>query len=138
MSETNTSAEQRYRDAFERLKSNTPNILPRGSAVSQNNVAKEAGTDPSALKKSRFSKLIREIQAFKEIDDAKKLAREARQKRRREKSDLETRLNACVQQRDHAQSQLVSAHRKVLELFQENARLQARLNDLLPPIKTLG
>ncbi|CAE6885466.1 hypothetical protein R69927_04506 [Paraburkholderia domus] len=36
-------------------------------------------------------------------------------------------------QRDHAQSQLASAQRLVLELLQEKAMLQARLDDLLPP-----
>jgi len=60
------SAGERYRAAFERLKSNKPERLPKGSSVSQNNVAKEAGSDPSALKKSRFPLLVAEIQKYVE------------------------------------------------------------------------
>ena len=60
------SATDRYRDAFERLKLNRPHLLPKGTPVTQNNVAKEAGSDPSALKKSRFPSLIAEIKAYVE------------------------------------------------------------------------
>ncbi len=45
------SAEDRFRAAFERLKSDTPIHIARGSALTQNNIAREAGLDPSALKK---------------------------------------------------------------------------------------
>ncbi|WP_318351643.1 hypothetical protein [Klebsiella pneumoniae] len=57
------SAGEQYRAAFERLKSNKPERLPKGTPVSQNNVAKEAGSDPSALKKARFPLLIAEIKS---------------------------------------------------------------------------
>ena len=60
------SAGEQYRAAFERLKSNKPERLPKGTPVSQNNVAKEAGSDPSALKKARFPLLIAEIQKYVE------------------------------------------------------------------------
>ena len=56
-----SNAEQLYRDAFLRLKQGKPLRLKKGAPVTQNNVAKEAGRDPSALKKSRFPELIREI-----------------------------------------------------------------------------
>jgi hypothetical protein len=137
MPSTVETAEQRFREAFQRLKANSPRLLPRGSSVSQNNVAKEAGTDPTALRKSRYPALIREIQAWIEINDAQESARQVRQNRRRERDDVETKLKSCMTERDHAQSQLVSSHRKVLELLQENARLQARLNDFLPPATPL-
>ncbi len=57
-------AEQRFRAAFYRLKKGETKLLPLGSPVTQNNVAREAGRDPSALKKSRYPLLILEIQAF--------------------------------------------------------------------------
>ena len=44
-----SKAELQFYEAFIRLKNNKPNILPKGTKVSQNNVAKEAGVDPSAL-----------------------------------------------------------------------------------------
>ena len=56
-------AEQHFREAFERLKKNKPEVLPAGTPVTQNNVAREAGRDPSALKKDRYPLLVLEIQA---------------------------------------------------------------------------
>lgn len=53
-----------FRNSFERLKSGDTIILPKGSALSQNNVAKEAGRDPSALRKSRYPELVRDIQLW--------------------------------------------------------------------------
>lgn len=62
------SAEDRFRAAFERLKSDTPIHIARGSALTQNNIAREAGLDPSALKKSRFPELIQDIQNWKKSE----------------------------------------------------------------------
>ncbi|NHC04091.1 hypothetical protein G9F31_09960 [Acinetobacter sp. 187] len=64
MSLTKQNAEQSFREAFKRLKSNNPKILPLNSPVTQNNIAREAGRDPSALKKDRYPLLILEIQAY--------------------------------------------------------------------------
>ena len=58
------SAEQELRDAFDRLKKGKTIRLPLGAAVTQNNVAREAGRDPSALKKDRYPLLILEVQAY--------------------------------------------------------------------------
>lgn len=62
-------AETDFREAFERLKAGTSRVLPWGSPVTQNNIAKEAGRDPSALKKSRYPTLIDEIQKWKSGGD---------------------------------------------------------------------
>lgn len=56
------SAEIQFQKAFERLQAGDTCVLPAGSLVTQNNVAREAGRDPSALRKSRYPNLIREIQ----------------------------------------------------------------------------
>jgi hypothetical protein len=58
------SAEDSFRGAFDRLKRGKTTILPSGSPVTQNNVAREAGRDPSALKKDRYPLLVLEIQAY--------------------------------------------------------------------------
>ena len=58
------TAQANFREAFERLKASAPKILPPGTPVSQNNVAKEAGCDPTALKKQRYPDLVAEIQAY--------------------------------------------------------------------------
>ncbi|WP_218645643.1 hypothetical protein [Burkholderia pseudomallei] len=134
MSSTAETAEQRFRSAFERLKADKPQVLARGTPVSQNNVAKEAGTDPTALRKARYPALIREIQAWVEINSRESAIKKQRQEqRKRARSDLSTRVKELENQRDKAQSQLNSAGRMVLELLQENARLRARLDDLVPP-----
>jgi hypothetical protein len=128
------TAEQRFQKAFERLKSDAPLILPKGTPVSQNNVAKEAGVDPSALRKARYPALIRDIQAWVEFhgqekDQEKK--RKDRQQRTRE--DLTEKVKSLESQRDQAQSELLSAQRQVLELLKTNADLQMRLDELIPP-----
>lgn len=134
MSSKLETAEQRYRAALERLKAGTPKLLPHGTSVSQNNVAKEAGTDPTALKKARYPALIREIKALVEINNAETTAKKERQTRQRRARDDAKAANIKLQaQRDHAQSQLVCAHRRLLELLQENATLQSQLNQLIPP-----
>ncbi len=66
------SAETLFREAFERLKSNQPEVLHTNTPVSQNSVAKEARRDPSALKKSRFPSLILEIQEYVATESSKK------------------------------------------------------------------
>ncbi|WP_150671153.1 hypothetical protein [Pandoraea anhela] len=128
------TAEQRFRSAFERLRDDRPLRLPRGTSVSQNNVAREAGTDPTALRKKRFPALVREIQAWIQIHSERQKTQQASRKReRRKREDLEAQVMRLRKERDDAQSQLTSAHRLVLEVLQKNALLQSRLDELRPP-----
>ena len=133
MTQENEKAEDMYRAAFERLKAGKTTVVPRGTPVSQNNVAREAGNAPSAFKKSRYGALIREIQAWSEINAQHKELKNKRQARRHERADLTAKAERYKKQRDEAQSRVVSAHRAVLTLLQENAELQRRLDELLPP-----
>lgn len=127
------TAEQRFRLAFERLKVNQPKILERNTQVSQNNVAKEAGCDPSALRKARFPTLIREIQAYVEIhSDDRPSKRQTLIKQQNARKGLKERLEVIVTQRDFAQSQLVSAHRRIVELTVELKMVKAQLIELRP------
>lgn len=135
-SKTNqTTAEQRFRNAFERLKDGEPEILSVGTPVSQNNVAKEAGCDPSALKKSRFPSLIREIQAYVDICAAERppSKRQMQLKQREARKDQKRRLDDVIRQRDVAQSKLVSTHRRIVELVEELKMVRAQLDTLRPP-----
>lgn len=138
MPQDNDTAEQRFRAAFDRLKVNAPERLAEGTPVSQNNVAKEAGVSTTSLRKTRYPSLIRDIQDWVKNRDADRVAD---QKRKRARDELHLDSQALVAQlkaeRDWAQSQLVSAHRQILELLEENAQLQARLDELLPPIVSL-
>jgi hypothetical protein len=120
-------AEKAFRDAFERLKQGKPDLLPMETSVSQNNVAKEAGCDPSALKKSRYPSLIAEIQRWIQEHGENKppsprqtvLAQRSRNRSLREK------IEALKAQRDNALSLLGEADSRILDLTMENARLQA-------------
>jgi len=134
MSFQGETAEQRFRAAFERLKESRPTTLPPGTPVSQNNVAREAGADPSALRLSRYPTLIRDIKTWvtlQETQDAQRALR--RVESRKAKEDATTQIERLVKQRDAIQSQLISVQEQVLELLGENARLQARLEEFLPP-----
>lgn len=125
------SAEQRFRQAFERLKANNPRVLNPGTPISQNNVAKEAGCDPSALRKARFPSLIREIQAYIEIGKQEQPSKRKEQLRNRaQRVDLKKRLEMVTSQRDTAHSQLLSMHRRVLELTLELKALREQLTVL--------
>jgi len=128
------TAEERFRAAFERLKINAPIVLPNGTPVSQNNVAKEANTDPTALRKSRYPTLIRDIQSWvgkAALEQTKAKKRQVRQNKNKE--SMIERIETLTRQRDKAQSEALSLHRLMLELSVEKAKLQSRLEKLLPP-----
>ena len=123
------SAADQYRDAFERLKLNRPQLLPKGTPVTQNNVAKEAGNDPSALKKSRFPSLIAEIKTYVEQHAEKRppslnqVNHLARQKSRA----LRDRIEQVARQRDQLASLLSEADAKIIELYDRIAELERQL-----------
>lgn len=127
------TAEHAFREAFDRLKRNCPQILPPGTPVSQNNVAKEAGRDPSALRKSRYPSLIEEIQRWlaTSAPTASNSQRQTLAARRERTRTQKERLQNLKAQRDSLASLLVEADAKILELTLENARLHS----LLPATK---
>lgn len=120
-------AEKAFRAAFERLKRNEPERLPKGTPLSQNMVAREAGCDPSALKKSRYPSLIAEIQQWIREHGQRKTPspRHNLLNQRRRNRSLRERIEAFKAERDHAISLLIEADARILELTLENARLQA-------------
>lgn len=133
-SQTETlSAEQRFRQAFERLKADEPNLLGRGTPVTQNNVAREAGCDPSALKKTRFPALIREIQAYIELHPGEGRSEPKGKKHRAVNRSMQERMEDAIQQRDQAQSILASANMRIIELAEHVESLQRQLDEIRPP-----
>lgn len=139
-SQTALSAEEKFRQAFDRLKAGKSVHIALGSPVTQNNVAREAGLDPSALKKARFPTLIAAIQLY--IQEHGELAgdsgRKQRARLRVDKKELSEQVKALEAQRDVAQSQLLSAQRAVLELLQEIADLRTRIAELSGEVLTFG
>lgn len=120
------SAEQAFREAFERLKRGKPMRLAKGVPVSQNNVAKEAGRDPSALRKVRYPALIDDIQRW--IEDfaltAPPSPRQSILKKRQRNIELKKRNDEMAVQRDLALSLLVESDARVLYLTKELEQLQ--------------
>lgn len=124
-----TSAGDLYRAAFERLKANEPERLPKDTPVSQNNVAKEAGSAPSALKKSRFPLLVAEIQKYVEthIEERPPSVRQVSLLARKKNRSLRERMEVITQQRDHLASLLSEADATILELYDRIAELERQL-----------
>jgi len=128
------SAEARFRQAFERLKDGRPKLVEHGTPVTQNNIAREAGCDPSALKKARFPALIREIKAYLELQQVgDQVAARKASRHRAARRSLDERLADAELQRDQAQSVLVSANLRIVELTEEVQSLRRRLDELQPP-----
>jgi DNA-binding transcriptional MerR regulator len=92
-------------------------------------VAKEAGSDPSALKKSRFPSLIAEIKTYVEQHAEKRppslnqVNHLARQKSRA----LRDRIEQVARQRDQLASLLSEADAKIIELYDRIAELERQL-----------
>lgn len=127
-------AERVFFDAFERLKHDKPTILPQGTAVTQNNVAREAGRDPSALRKSRYPMLVRKIQKW--IEDNGNTPRSlasntSRIKGARDKNrQLKARIEELTQQRDKAMARLVIAEEAILDLHRRLQDYKTRLGEV--------
>lgn len=133
------TAEQRFREAFERLKLGVPQVLPKGTRVSQNNVAKEANCDSSALRKSRFPLLVIAIQEWVEAHKSEQPSeRQNLLKQRQKKRDTRETMADFKKQRDQAIGLLVDADLRILELSEKVADLQARLDEIKPSAKVLN
>lgn len=134
------SAEQRFRDAFERLKLGVPDVLPKGTPVSQNNVAKEAACDPSALRKARFPLLVLAIQEWVETHKSEQQGSERQKllKLRRKNRDTRDTIADLKKQRDIATGLLADANLRIVELSEQLADARARLDELQPSARVLN
>lgn len=122
-------AEAMFREAFDRLKKNKPNRLPKGTPISQNNVAKEAGVDPSALRSTRYPKLSAEIKRWIH-EHPQELAPSIRQVTLAKRSAtrlLRERIEALTLQRDKATARLLNAEEEIAHLMRKIASLEAQL-----------
>lgn len=133
------SAEQRFHAAFERLKLGAPKVLPKGTHVSQNNVAKEAGCDPSALRKARFPLLVIAIQEWVEAHKGEPFTSERQRllKLRRKNRDTRETIVDLKKQRDSVAGLLADADLRIVELSEKVADLQAKLDQLQPSARVL-
>ena len=123
-------AEIRFIEAFERLKVGKPELLPKGTPVTQNNVAKEAGVNPSALRRSRYPDLVDKIQSWIDENKDNSSQQSTRQKslaKTAKNRSLKQQLDDIKMQNDIALSKLMEAERMIIELTLENERLKSRL-----------
>lgn len=134
------TAEANFREAFERLKVGAPKVVPTGAQVSQNNIAKEAGCDPSALRKSRFPSLVAEVQNYLAAHGGERPESE-RQKlmkqRQRSRSARETIVD-LKKQRDAAAGLLVEANAQIGILSRRLRDVETHIDDLQSKAKTLA
>ena len=108
-----SKAENLFRAAYERLKANEPINLPKGTPVSQNNVAKEAGRDSTALKKDRYPDLVREIQDYLKQQEIDSDIIQKKKKLRKQRT-LEERMADCQKQRSRLSS-ICEAQEQLIE-----------------------
>jgi hypothetical protein len=127
---TTDSASGAFRAAFERLTEGRPEALPRGTPVTQNNVAREAGRDPTALKKSRYPELIAEIQQWRTQHDP--VAPQKDQPRRvRVRPSRDEVVRELIAERDLLASKLLEAETYIIELS-EKAQLGGGASNVVP------
>lgn len=122
-------AELMFCEAFDRLKKNKPDRLPKGSPVSQNNVAKEAGVDPSALRSARYPELSAKIKRWvqEHPHEDSQSARQATMAKRAATRPLRDRIEALTIQRDKAAARLLDAEAEIVRLLMRIASLEAQL-----------
>lgn len=112
---TGMSAEERYRDAFERLKLGRAKNVPTCTIVSLASVAREAGSEPSALKRSRYPLLAEEILDWSIRSRKSTVGCETKLSASRKKIQrLEAKLREVQEQRDRAVNLLLAAEQKLL------------------------
>lgn len=135
---TMSRAEAKFREAFERLKTGRTELVPAGTRMSQNAVAREVGVIPSALRPSRFPDLCREIAEWIDEHKGDPVQKSGRQKNlaeRNAKRAVREQLEAMKAQRDLALSKLLSAEVHILELTMEVRRLRALAPERVVPIR---
>jgi hypothetical protein len=114
-------AEQLFRDAFERLKRDNPEVMAKGTPVTQANVAREARRNPCSLVKTRYPELIRDIQRWSEAVGSLPLSAQQQPVMKSGRRNLEL----VMIERDLALSMLAEADARALQLSRELDRLQA-------------
>lgn len=126
------SAEDNFRAAFERLKIDDPKVLPKGTPVSQNNVAREAGCDQSALRKSRYPELVAEIQNYLDSNDGScpESERQRLLKQRQRSRDMKDTIADLKKQRDVSVGLLIEANAQIVILTRRLADATSRCDEL--------
>jgi hypothetical protein len=107
---------QDYFEALERLKNDSPTHVPKGTRITNDAVALEAGRGRGSIKRSRplFSDLIEQINL-------------ARNDRVAPEKDIESRLESAKVQKDKYRRLYEEALCREVSLLYENSELKKRL-----------
>ena len=103
----------------------------KGTPLSQNNVAKEAGVDPSARCRARFLELVTDIQAWigaRQYESPQKTPRQMMLTQRSRNRDFQEQNHALKGPRDNALGQQVDAQARILASTLESQRSRAWLS----------
>ncbi|UUT20961.1 MULTISPECIES: hypothetical protein [Pseudomonas] len=121
------SAVNEYREALQRLISNKPINIQKGSAINKDTVALEAGRKRGSIKKSRpeHAQLILEIIAAIPASQTPSIQSQA--KKPEQQKHLK---NVARQERDKIKKSYEIALAKIVSLEHENHALRVELNTL--------
>ncbi|MBC3421864.1 MULTISPECIES: hypothetical protein [Pseudomonas] len=114
------SAEDEYRKAFKRLVEGKALRIDKKSATTLANIAREAGRDPSALKRSRYPTFVSEVE-FHNENVGSTLERRDRSlsaqlaSARAENKSLRARCLGLSAERDAAQSKVLNLQQVLVE-----------------------
>lgn len=121
------SAINEYRAALQRLISNKPLNLPKGSSINKDTVALEAGRKRGSIKKSRAE----HAQLITEIEAAVLTHRTLNQETANQRVDRQKRLkNNAQQERDYFKKSYELALTKIVSLEHENHFLRQKIIEL--------
>lgn len=121
------SAEVEYRKAFKRIIEGKAVRVDKTASPTLANIAREAGKDPSALKKSRYPGFIGEVESFNEIASSVReeadrsltaQLKSARQENKRLREDYEL----LIVERDQSHSRVLNLQQAIVELSFEIER----------------
>jgi len=114
------SAEEEYRKAFKRIVEGRPIRISKHAKLTLANVAREAGKDPSALKKSRYPTFIAEVEEYNRSPSAtvKRADRSLTAQltaARAENNALRARCTELAAERDMAHSKVLNLQQAFIE-----------------------
>lgn len=115
------SAEHEFRSAFKRIIEGKTIRIPKGSPPTLANIAREAGRDPSALKKSRYPTFIAEVEEYNNAPSVtvnktdRSLTAQLAAARAENRSLREECSNLC-QERDAAQTKILNLQQALVAM----------------------
>ncbi len=121
------SAEVEYRKAFNRIIEGKAVRVDKTASPTLANIAREAGKDPSALKKSRYPGFISEVESFNQVsgsvkDETDRSLTAQLKSARQENKRLREEYELLSIERDQSHSRVLNLQQAIVELSFEIER----------------